>query len=149
DIKVAIFDENGNMISPEWFGWISFYGLVKGESNYYIAWKDDKCAIFDIDGNRITEWFDLIYEYGLVKGERDYYIACNGNTCAVYYKDGQKVSDDFSEKDLRYVYSIKFNDKLGIVELYSKKLKKLRSIEFQPVSLYREEIIDYTKLLNI
>ncbi|MGC8767667.1 MAG: hypothetical protein ACP5QP_08290, partial [Brevinematia bacterium] len=96
DIKVAIFDENDNMISPEWFGWISFYGLVKGESNYYIAWKDDKCAIFDIDGNRITEWFDLIYEYGLVKGERDYYIACNGNTCAVYHKDGKKVSEDFS-----------------------------------------------------
>jgi hypothetical protein len=95
DIKVTIFDENDNMISPEWFGWISFYGLVKGESNYYIAWKDDKCAIFDKDGNRITDWFDSIYSYGLVWGESDYYIAEKDGKYAIFNKDGNQISPEW------------------------------------------------------
>ncbi|MGC8735024.1 MAG: hypothetical protein ACP5RD_08390, partial [bacterium] len=127
--------------------------FLEGKSDYFII-RDVidnylKYAIFNKDGNQISEWFDEIKEDGLVKGESEYYIAKKKGKYAIYYKDGQKVSDDFSEKHLRDVYRITFNDKLGMVELYSKKLKKLRSIEFQPVPLYREEYLDYTKLLNI
>jgi hypothetical protein len=35
DGKEAIFDENGKMISPEWFDEIHPYGLVRGQSPYH------------------------------------------------------------------------------------------------------------------
>jgi hypothetical protein len=148
DVKVAIFDENGNMISPDWFDWISFDGLVKGQSSYYIAVKDDKCAIFDKDGKQITEWFDRIWRYGLVLGGCEYYIACNGDNCAVYHKDGKKVSEDFSIDYIEEAEEIVFNDNIGIVEIKNYD-RTVKTIEFNPIYPFKEDIIDYTKLLNI
>jgi hypothetical protein len=146
--KYAIFDINGNMITPEWFDGMYLSGLVEGQSNYYIAKKGKKVAIFDISGNRITEWFDYVSSAGLVKGESDYFIACNKDTCAVHYKNGKKVSDDFPIEKIFSVREITFNDELGIVEIETYDGKR-KSIEFNLVYPFKEEIIDYTKLLNI
>ncbi len=156
DRRYAIFDIKGNQITPEWFDYIRKDGLVRGQSPYYIAKKDGKYAIFDKDGNMITpEWFDYIWEDGLVNGECDYYIACNKDKCAVYHKSGKKVSEDFSIDYMKEVLKVNFNENLGIVEvrdrngLYGLPKKSIKSIDFNPVYPFKEEIIDYTKLLNI
>ncbi|MGC8901713.1 MAG: hypothetical protein ACP5OF_09685, partial [bacterium] len=86
-------------------------------------------------------------ENGLVKGECDYYIACNGNTCAVYHKDGKKFSNDFSIEDISAVKKINFNEILGIADLFDGSGNLIKSVDF--IRLFKEEIIDYTKLLNI
>jgi hypothetical protein len=148
DGKQAIFDKDGNQISP-WYDWIEKDGLIRGLSKYYIAQKDKKWAIFDIDGNQISDWFDYIYPYGLVRGESDYYMAWSREGCAVYYKDGQKVSDYFPEEYLRISEKIVFNENLGIVEIKDGNGQTRKSIDFNPVYPFKEEIIDYTKLLNI
>ncbi|MGC9133647.1 MAG: hypothetical protein ACP5GJ_04575, partial [Nanopusillaceae archaeon] len=94
------------------------------------------------------EWFDEISPFGLVKGESDYFIACNTKNCAVYYKNGQKVSKNFSKKYVKNSNKITFNENLGIVEI-EKYDRTVISIDFNPIYPFKEEIIDYTKLLNI
>jgi hypothetical protein len=145
DGEYAIFYKDGNRIS-ERFDMILPEGLIKGQSDYFIAKKGNKYAIFDKNGNQISNWFDRIEIDGLVKGESDYYVACNEDTCAVYYKDGQKVSENFPIEYLM-LSNIVFNENLGIAEI--KKSYKTITIEFNPVYPFKEEIIDYTKLLNI
>ncbi|MGC8935738.1 MAG: hypothetical protein ACP5LN_11315, partial [Thermoproteota archaeon] len=85
---------------------------------------------------------------GLINGECDYYITCNGEKCAVYYKDGSKVSEDFSKEDIKRVNKITFNEDLGIVEINTPDSKTI-TIDFNPVYPFKEEFLDYTKLLNI
>ncbi|MGC8771810.1 MAG: hypothetical protein ACP5Q5_11240 [Brevinematia bacterium] len=149
--KIAIFDENGNRIS-DWYDEIILTGLVRGESDYYVVIEDGEWAIFDVYGKQISSKFEYIYMEGLVKGECDYYIACdNRYNCAVYHKDGKKVSDDFDSliwvfKD---IYDVTFNENLGIVEMFDENENLIESIDFNPVYPFKEEIIDYTKLLNI
>jgi hypothetical protein len=43
---------------------------------------------------------------------------------------------------------IVFNDDLGVVELPD-RYKNIKTIEFSPVIYRQEEVLDYTKLLNI
>jgi len=67
--KKAIF-KDGVQIA-EWFDRIFSYGLVLGQSNYFIAKKNDKIAIYEYkDGNviKITDDFENMYSYGLVEG---------------------------------------------------------------------------------
>jgi hypothetical protein len=138
------------MVSPDWFDRIYLDGLVKGQSNLYLAEKNGKYFIFDESGNQISpQWFDRIYSDGLVEGKSDYYIACNENTCAVYHKSGKKVSEDFSRNYIKKAEKITFNENLGIVELFNKNGNLVKTIEFNPIYPFKEEIIDYTKLLNI
>jgi len=145
--KMAIFDKNGDRIS-NWFDEIYSVGLVKGESDYYIVRENGKDAIFDKEGSQISQWHDWIFSYGLVEGKSDYYITCKDKKCAVYYKNGQKVSDDLIIVHLEELENVIFNENLGIAEMFSENGKLLETIEFSPV-IHREEIIDYTKLLNI
>jgi hypothetical protein len=149
DGKYAIFDENGNRIS-DWYDEIILTGLVKGESDYYVVIEDGEWAIFDVYGKQISSKFEYIYIDGLIKGECDYYIACdNRYNCVVYHKNGQKVSEDFSVGYFEYVKKITFNENLGMIEIKTFD-EKITTIEFKPVYPYKkEEIIDYTKLLNI
>ncbi|MGC8767666.1 MAG: hypothetical protein ACP5QP_08285, partial [Brevinematia bacterium] len=77
-----------------------------------------------------------------------YFITCDGNTCAVYHKDGKKFSNDFSIKS-EEIKNAKINENLGIAELFNGKGNLVKSIDFNPVYPFKEEIIDYTKLLNI
>ena len=92
--KQAIFDDKGNQIS-EWFDWVWEYGLVKGQSDYYIAVKNKKYAIFDKSSKRISEWFDDLLVTGLVKGQSDYYIAGKDEKWAIFHKSGKQISDWF------------------------------------------------------
>jgi hypothetical protein len=147
---VAIFDINGNQITKECFNWIYSYGLVEGKSEYYLAKRDGRWAIFDKDGNMITpEWFDEVFSISFVEGEIDYYIARKNDVCAVYYKDGKKVSDDFPIEEIKKAEKINFNENLGVVELFDENENLIESIDFNPVYPFKEELIDYTKLLNI
>lgn len=150
DGKMAIFDENGNMISPEWFDYVDPCGLIKEQSNLYLARKDEeweifdvydnliskernsKWAIFDVNGNRISKWSDYIYEYGLLRKECDYYIACDDEKCAVYHKNGQKVSDDFPEEYVLQAQKVVFNENLGILEMTDCD-GNINTIPFNPV----------------
>lgn len=93
-LKEAIFDKSGNQIS-DWYNQIKRNGLVDGESDYYIADKNDKEAIFHKDGKQITDWFDWIVPFGLVNGKSEYYIAKKGDKETVFNKDNKQVTDWF------------------------------------------------------
>ena len=57
DGKEAIFNVYGEMVSPRWFDAIYPLNLFKEEDgDLYLAFEDGKMAIFDLDGNQITEW---------------------------------------------------------------------------------------------
>ncbi len=88
----AIFDKDGRMVTLDWYEYVSKGGLVLGQSQYYIAKKGRKYAIFDKDGNQISEWYDRIEEDGLVKGESDYYVVKKNDKWAIFHKDGKMVS---------------------------------------------------------
>jgi hypothetical protein len=73
---------------------------LREESNYYLATKYDKDAIFDKDGNRISEWYDRIWEDGLVKGESDYYLVKelvndDYEQYAIFDKDGNRITKEW------------------------------------------------------
>ena len=59
----------------DWFDDVLKEGLNLGQSNYYVAAKNGKEAIFDKDGNRVSGWFDSILQSGLVEGKSSYYVA--------------------------------------------------------------------------
>ncbi|MBO8143574.1 MAG: hypothetical protein H0Z16_03180 [Thermodesulfobacterium sp.] len=112
DNKFAIFHVSGKQIS-EWWRWrkwaylniegidkgqgyrIYFEGLLKGQSKYYIAEREDeKMAIFDVSGNQISKWWNLIYPNGLVCGRSNYYVVKNENgKKAIFHISGKQVSD--------------------------------------------------------
>ncbi|MGC9146184.1 MAG: hypothetical protein ACP5GS_08785, partial [Nitrososphaeria archaeon] len=70
------------------------------DMEYRVVGGYGRRAIFDKDGNQISEWFDSVYPYGLVKGECDYYVGCNRGDCTIYHKSGVMVSPDFPEEYL-------------------------------------------------
>ncbi|MGC8789864.1 MAG: hypothetical protein ACP5QM_08170, partial [Caldisericum sp.] len=88
----AIFDKDGNQISPDWFDKVWEDGLLREESNYYLATKYGKDAIFDKDGKQITDWFDYVFEDGLIKGQSSYYIVIKEDKQAIFNKNGQQIS---------------------------------------------------------
>jgi hypothetical protein len=150
DGKYAIFYKDGTRIS-DWFDDIEIEGLIKRQSNLYIAKKDGKYAIFNKDGEQISQWFDYIHQDGLVKNQSDYYIAghirdYNKKKLAVYYKDGRKVSKDFQITG--NIFKIEFKEEEGIAEIETYS-GKTRTIDFNPVYPFKENLPDYTKLLNI
>jgi phage anti-repressor protein len=71
--------------------------FLVGKSDYFkITSKENgifKHAIFDKDGNQVSDWYDDIEEEGLVKGKSDYYIATKNDKAAIFDKNGNQVSD--------------------------------------------------------
>ena len=65
-----------------WWGKIYDHGLIKGESEYYIAehQRFPKQAIFHVKFPRepVSQWWAQIYYHGLVNGTSEYYIAQEG-----------------------------------------------------------------------
>ncbi|MGC8942454.1 MAG: hypothetical protein ACP5KF_07335, partial [Sulfurihydrogenibium sp.] len=146
--EYAIFHKNGEQIS-KWYLEISNEGLIDGRSDYYIA-GDSFIAIFHKDGRQISDEFGDIYPFGLVTGESDYYLAGKGGQYAIYHKSGKKVSEDI--KITGFIKSIEFDEGRGIAEITLEDKKNnifVKTVEFDPVYPFKEEIIDYTKLLNI
>jgi len=151
DNKKAIFHKSGIQVS-DWFDWISLSGLIKGQSPYYIARSDDKYAIFDENGKRISGWFNYIYPFGLVRGESDYYVARENWNCAVYHKNGLIASDYFSYErisDTKYIIFNQLFDLFGVAEFFDEHGNIIDIVTYSEPPDRREEIIDYTKLLNI
>jgi RNase H-fold protein (predicted Holliday junction resolvase) len=119
-IGYAVYDKDGQQISG-WYNRIDPFGLVEGESDYYIARTGKKEAIFHKNGQQISNWYKLVYLDGLVKGESGYYIARKGNKRAIFHEDGHQISDWF---DVVYPYGlvrgesdyyiVKKNDKYAI-----------------------------------
>ncbi len=89
--KVAIFDTGTGQQISQWWNWIEDDGLIKGESEYYIAKNETgNEAIFHKDnpGKRISQWWDGIYKYGLVDGKSEHYIVRNEKRYkAIFHKD--------------------------------------------------------------
>jgi hypothetical protein len=93
DGKVALFDSNYKMLSPEWLDKIYTHcGIFKNQSIYYIGEKDGKQAIFDIHGNQISPWFQWIYCDGLVEGRSKFYIAKQKGKMAIFDVYGNIIS---------------------------------------------------------
>jgi hypothetical protein len=75
--------------------------FLKGVSDYFIVKNDDskkpifnsKEAIFNKNGQQISDWFDEIISNGLVEGKSDYYIVRFSRKFAIFHKDGQQISD--------------------------------------------------------
>lgn len=62
---------------------------------YEIRREGSEYAIFDENGNQISQLFDEIYPYGLVEGKSEYYIVKKGSVFdryAIFHKDGDCIS---------------------------------------------------------
>lgn len=134
--KIAIF-EYGKQISDD-FDDIYSDGLAIGTSNYFIARKDDKEAIYEYqDGQvkKLSDDFDAIDPNGLVAGTSNYFVAIKDGKWAIYkYQDGQvkKLFDDFDEiyldgllEGTSNYFVAKKDDKKAIYEYQNGQVKKL------------------------
>lgn len=73
--KQAVFEKDTDKRISEWFHYIYSYGLVNGDSDFYLAGINDKIAIYHKSGKRVSEWFDYVYYSGLVDGTSNSYKA--------------------------------------------------------------------------
>ncbi len=84
-------------------------GLPKGESEYFIATeypldkenplkdlKKVKWAIFNKEGEQLTDYFDWISPLGLVKGQSPYFRATENNKEALFTIEG-RITDWFDK----------------------------------------------------
>ncbi|MGC8869394.1 MAG: hypothetical protein ACP5P7_07035 [Sulfurihydrogenibium sp.] len=153
----AFFDLKGNQLS-DWLDgfFIGVEGFIthlegitfkikknpKAKYNLYIGMKDNKYAIFDFNGKQLSDWFDGILTNLLSSLEDKYYIGILNKEWAIYDLDGRPVSRDFSIELLENVEEIRFDK--GILELFDRDGNLINRIKF-----YKEDFLDYTKLLNI
>ena len=73
----ALANDDGKIISPWLKGFVEGVGLLANppQSNYFIGIDTKgKQAIYDQDGNQISDEFDYISPEGLVSGQSQYYI---------------------------------------------------------------------------
>jgi hypothetical protein len=153
----AIYDVYGRRITPQWFDYVWPEGLVEGQREIYIAQSGKRYptfAIFDVNGNMITpKWFlGIMYKNLFFKDGEEYYIGIEkvGEEklkWAIYHLSGKKVSKYYTYT-IRNVEDLNFDTLTGTLEIRYKN-GKTRKIDFEPIQPIREEIIDYTKLLNI
>lgn len=109
ETELYFYIENETKKSPE-FGYIFNVGLVKGQSDYFLATeeivkdKEDylkylkhvKWAIYDKDFERKTDYHSWIHTAGLVKGQSPYYKVEENKMEALFTLKGQKT--EFFEK---------------------------------------------------
>ncbi len=108
--RVYIIDENEKKVTKD-FGWIFESGVVKGESNYFIATEETildkekpfiamqsvKWAIYEKDSNRkLTDEFDWISTVGVVKGQSSFFRGTLNKKEAIFTLDG-RVSEWFDK----------------------------------------------------
>lgn len=109
ETSLYFYIQNQDKKSPE-FGYIFNVGLVKGESDYFLATKDKvkdkpdylkhlknvKWAIYDKNFERKTDFHSWIHTAGLVKGQSPYYKVEENKMEALFTLQGQKT--EFFEK---------------------------------------------------
>ncbi len=108
--RVYIVDKNGDKISKD-FGWIFESGVVKGESNYFIATEETildkekpfvamkkvKWAIYEKGTDRkLTDDFDWISTVGVVKGQSSFFRGTLNKKEAIFNLEG-RVSEWFDK----------------------------------------------------
>lgn len=96
--------------NDEKFGYIFKEGLVKGESEYFVATKEIvkdknnylqhlkyvKWSIYNKSMEKLTEDFDWIYPKGVIKNQSPYYLAKNGDFEALYTLEKQ-ITEEFEK----------------------------------------------------
>ena len=155
-VKWAIYSgENGERLT-DYFDWISPLGLVKGNSSYFRGEKDNREALFNLDGIK-TNWFQKIRDRGALTGESSYYWGKINGWYALYdINTDEKITDDFKSSVLagavvgksdRFVVG-SYGDEIFFI--YDIKDKKIVSKEFDEDKLI--EILkgggDLEKALN-
>jgi len=99
DKKQAIF-EYDNQITDD-FDWTGNEGLVLGESNYFIAYKDGKYAIYEYKDSeiiKITDYFNRISVNGLVSGKSNYFLIRENNRYFTCHKSlDRKIALDLDK----------------------------------------------------
>ena len=125
-IKCAIFDANGKRVS-NWFVFIAHYGLLKGESEYYIAYKykhksEDILlkAVFHKSGFQVTDWCTYIAPDGLVTGLSDYVYCRSSDIMKIYNKDGELIWK--LKKKIARIIPCSRNGKFILVSIKEKEL---------------------------
>ncbi len=90
--KVAIF--LGDIQVSSWFDVIYKDGLLSDESEYYIARKNNRVAIFkvvhQVTSKRVSDWFKSIDPTGLVKNQSKYYVARNSKYYFLFREDSRE-----------------------------------------------------------
>ncbi|GAB6072951.1 hypothetical protein JCM14244_13280 [Venenivibrio stagnispumantis] len=100
--------KDGERVS-DYFGWIFKEGLLKNESEYFIATKEIvkdipeplkklhkvKWAIYNLE-KKLTPEFDWISTAGLIKSQSPYFKITQGKIEAIYSLEGQ-VSEEFEK----------------------------------------------------
>ncbi len=99
----ALANDEGKIISPWLKDFVEGVGLLANppQSNYFIGIDTrGKQAIYDKDGNQISDKFDYINPKGLVSGQSQYYIGrkkiAGLSYERIYDKDGNPISPRFS-----------------------------------------------------
>jgi hypothetical protein len=68
--------------------------FLEEQSDYFIAGNDHLgYAVFNKDGNQISDWFDEIEIDGLLRYQPGYYKAKKDRKYALFHRDGYQVSD--------------------------------------------------------
>ena len=106
-------------------------GAFKNKSKYFVVKTSEGEAIFDTEGNMVSQWHEQILPFGAVDGESKFYLAQRENgKWAIFHINGKRISKYFDKvfsyglvqgegslyivKD-RHAYAI-FNKKGEIVE---------------------------------
>jgi len=130
--RYAIFDKDGNQISPEWFKSVNPDGLVEGEKELYLALREDgKWAIFNKDGKQISpEGLDWIYKLNFFKKEGDeVYAAVKDGKVAIFDEDGNQLAEWEKLETKWFEGPIIFKDKDQAKPETSKEEKQTQAIE--------------------
>jgi hypothetical protein len=121
--KYAIVDENGGMVSPD---------VMRLADDKYLAVKDGNMAIFDSDGNQITEW----QRAEILTGKSAFAITRQADEAKPEtskeetQKQENTVSDIFDKLNLPETifetnmdnrYNVKYFANLGILEVYDRE----------------------------
>jgi len=104
--KLSICKIDNGLISKtkETFDEIKADELLEGRSNFFIAKKDGKFGIYELEGGsidnlkEIVTGFEYIKPYGIVNKESNYFIAKKDGKESIYqYKEGDviKITDEF------------------------------------------------------
>ena len=100
----ALVNDEGKIISPWLKGFVEGVGLLANppQSNYFIGIDTrGKQAIYDKDGNQISDEFDYISSEGLASGQSQYYIGRKNVAGFVYEriydKDNKPISPRFDK----------------------------------------------------
>ena len=119
--KWNFIDVNGNLLSKQWFDYISYF-----ENDFAIVELNDKCNFIDVNCNLLSQqWFDIVSnfnEYGFAKvrlNKKYNFIDTNCNLLS------QQWFDNVSNFKKNGFAIVKLNNKRNFIDANGKVLSKL------------------------